>query len=80
MEKNKYDFNGRRDGLWEEYFANGHLHYQGKYINGLYDGEWVKYDTDGSLLFKGHYKKGLIIGFWEWYDGGILEEIIYYIR
>jgi antitoxin component YwqK of YwqJK toxin-antitoxin module len=49
---NKTDRKGRRQGLWEEYYTNGRLHYKGLYKNGFLVGVLEIYTPDGSLWYK----------------------------
>ena len=64
---------GKKDGLWEEYWDNGQLVYKGHYKDGKKDGLWEFYQGPSSLWHKGHYKDGKEEGLWEWFlmDGTV---------
>ena len=47
---------GKKDGLWEEYWDNGQLVYKGHYKDGKKDGLWEWCDKNGKLKTKDHYK------------------------
>ena len=53
---------GKKDGLWEEYWDNGQLVYKGHYKDGKKDGLWEYFDEDGSLTLTEDYKEGELIG------------------
>jgi len=61
---NQRDKNGKRHGLWEEYYSNGIISSKGEYKNGRQHGPWERYHSNGQLSFKGEFKKGKSIGIW----------------
>ena len=56
---------GKRDGFWESYYANGQLNWKGNYINDQLDGPWEYYHENGQLSFKGNYIEGKEQGIFE---------------
>ena len=54
---------GKKDGLWEEYWDNGQLVYKGHYKDGKKDGLWEEYDEYGKRS-RGNYKDGKKDGLW----------------
>jgi hypothetical protein len=68
---NQYDYEGNKEGYWEEYRSNGNLWVKGSYVNGKEDGYWEVYYDNGRLMSKGNYKDGDREGYWEYYyDNG----------
>ena len=47
---NKYNSEGKRDGLWKYYHDNGNIWYEGNYINSKEDGLWKEYNNNGDLI------------------------------
>ena len=41
---------GKKDGLWEEYWDNGQLVYKGHYKDGKKDGLWEYFNKDGKKV------------------------------
>ena len=64
---NQFTHNGKKTGIWEEYYSNGQLYKKGLYVNGLRDGYFEYYGGDGELLYKGYYKDDKMDGIWEEY-------------
>ena len=67
--KSKYGFfeegsvnNGKQEGVWEYYWANGLLGEKGTYKDGKQDGIWKSYDENGQLAVKGTYKNDKLHG------------------
>lgn len=60
---NQFDVEGRRHGLWKEYYNNGQLMYRGEYIHGVHHGPWVWYHIDGILDLKLTYKNRQVVGY-----------------
>ena len=48
----------KRNGKEKEYYYNGKLKFEGKYLNGKRNGEGIEYDDNGELKFKGEYLNG----------------------
>ena len=70
------DENGKRQGLWKEYYSTGELKSEGHYINSNFDGVWKFYFQDQKLELEGSYKDGKKDDVWHWYypDGEIFQE------
>ena len=69
------DHDGKRQGLWKEYYPNGELRSIGKYLNSIMVDEWKFYFEDKRIEMVGSYnKKGKKVGEWLWYypDGSPL--------
>ena len=70
--------NGKKDGLWGEYYKNGQLRTKGEYQNGKRSGHWVFRHETGVLWSEGRFKEGLREGLWKnftedgrlWREGG----------
>jgi antitoxin component YwqK of YwqJK toxin-antitoxin module len=70
---NQYTHDGKKIGIWEEYWSNGKLWYKGSYKNGERDGIWEWYYDNGQLVSKGPYINGKRDGYWEkYFDNGNL--------
>lgn len=62
------DMNGKRQGLWKEYYQTGELRSKGKYVNSNPVGEWKFYFQDKSIEIIGNYdNKGRKSGEWIWF-------------
>lgn len=61
INKNRYNRNGLKTGIWEGYWENGNLSHRGSYINGLMVGYWEYYWPDGELDFIKNYREGVEI-------------------
>ena len=70
------DVDGKRQGLWKEYYPTGELKSQGNYINSNPDGAWKFYFIDQRVEVEGRYKNGKKEGAWYWYypNGETLQE------
>ena len=68
--------NGKKEGPWVVYHANGQLMEKGAYKNGKTEGPWVVYYYNGQLGWKGTYKNGKQEGRWVWYreNGNLKKE------
>jgi antitoxin component YwqK of YwqJK toxin-antitoxin module len=58
---NQYDMDGRKQGLWEDYYDSGNLYSKGNYINGKEEGIWEFYYSKGNLCSKASYVNGCVI-------------------
>jgi hypothetical protein len=58
---NQYTHDGKKTGIWEEYYSNGQLESKGSYKNGLRYGIWEEYYINGNLEFKGLYKNDELV-------------------
>ena len=52
---------GKKEGLWEEYYDNGQLKAKGVYKEGKEDGTWEVFDEQGQLKAKINYRMGIKI-------------------
>jgi len=70
------DEDGKRQGLWKEYYSTGELKSQGHYINSNQEGEWKFYFENQRVEVEGSYKNGKKEGAWFWYypNGDLLQE------
>jgi antitoxin component YwqK of YwqJK toxin-antitoxin module len=70
------DEDGKRQGLWKEYYLTGELKSQGHYINSNQEGEWKFYFENQRVEVEGRYKNGKKEGTWFWYypNGDLLQE------
>jgi len=50
---------GKKDGLWEEYYDNGQLKAKGVYKEGKEDGIWEVFNEQGKLKAKINYRLGI---------------------
>ena len=78
---NQYDMDGRRDGYWEDYWANGRLKSKIEFKNGKRNGIIEYYWTNGNLEYKGSYINGKRDGIWKEYfsngNGELLFKTLY---
>jgi hypothetical protein len=49
---------GKPDGLWTYWYANGRMKEEGHYKQGVKNGMWVEWYPDGELMWKGEYENG----------------------
>ena len=60
---------GKKDGYWESFHANGQLSEKGNYNDGLRVGVWESYHDNGKLWVRGKYTKdGMRDASWEYFD------------
>jgi antitoxin component YwqK of YwqJK toxin-antitoxin module len=50
---------GKKEGLWEEYYQNGQLKAKGVYKEGKEDGAWEVFNEQGKLKAKINYRLGI---------------------
>lgn len=63
---------GKRDGLYQKFYAEGNLYYKVNYKEGKMDGVKTSYYKDGKIMAETPYKKGLIgVGTKEYTSKGI---------
>jgi antitoxin component YwqK of YwqJK toxin-antitoxin module len=55
---NRYDNNGKKNGLWKYFYADGKLQREGTYKHGEENGYFKDYDKDGNLLTTAKYADG----------------------
>ena len=70
------DEDGKRQGLWREFYPTGELKSEGNYIDSKQDGGWKFYFENQKTEVEGRYKNGKKEGTWYWYypNGEILQE------
>jgi antitoxin component YwqK of YwqJK toxin-antitoxin module len=72
--KNRTDRLGRRQGLWEFYYANGNIWFKGLYKNDECNGYSEYYYPNGKLRLKGLYLNDRRNGIFEnYYEDGSLK-------
>ena len=59
--------NGKKHGVWSEYYVNGSLKTKGTYQMGNKHGEWVECKKDGRISSVENYKHGKKNGIWRGY-------------
>jgi uncharacterized protein len=55
---NRYDNNGKKNGLWKYFYADGKLQREGTYKHGEENGYFKEYDKDGNLVTTAKYADG----------------------
>ncbi|CEA07770.1 MORN repeat variant [Arthrobacter saudimassiliensis] len=56
---------GRREGTWRHYAADGRLRSEGPFRDGELDGDWTWYRANGELMQRGGFRRGRKSGVWE---------------
>ncbi len=71
---------GRRSGIWKNYYDNGKLRGEGEYDNNRRTGSWKFYNDNEKLIQTGGYRNGRTEGLWQWHfpDGKLIREEEYY--
>ncbi|MBL4585520.1 MAG: hypothetical protein JKX84_00475 [Flavobacteriales bacterium] len=74
------DPEGRRQGVWKEYYDTGELRSEGKYKDGSRIGPWIFYYQGGKEEQRGEYHKGKPDGEWKWtyQNGNTWREEVFY--
>jgi antitoxin component YwqK of YwqJK toxin-antitoxin module len=68
---------GKKQGDWKEFYDNGRLRAEGKYVNNKRVGKWIYYFENGKIEQTGSYdNRGLYTGDWKWYFEDGSERII----
>lgn len=57
---NRKDKNGLKQGVWKEFYENGIVKLDGRYVDDKKDGYFKEYDKKGSLLSTSKYIKGVL--------------------
>lgn len=57
---NSRDSEGRKQGVWKDYYENGTLHWECTYRNGLKNGYHKVYDSSGNLILLNKYVDGIL--------------------
>ena len=55
----EYWKDGRRVGIYKEWYYSGQLMLEGNYKNGKKDGLWTEWEKDGRLKYRRNYKDGI---------------------
>ena len=63
----KYIYQGKLNGLYQEFYPNGKVYRYANYSFGSLDGKWREYDETGKLVIKGKYKDGKKHGKWHYF-------------
>ena len=74
------DNEGKKRGVWKDYYTSGETKAEGQYENNYRSGKWKFYHKNGQVEQTGDYSRGRITGLWRWYyeDGSILREEQFY--
>jgi antitoxin component YwqK of YwqJK toxin-antitoxin module len=74
------DNEGKRRGLWKDFFATGELKAEGQYDNNFRMGNWKFFNKNAQVEQTGDYSRGRVHGLWRWYyeDGSLLREEQFY--
>ena len=57
--------NGKMEGEWTSFYANGREKLKGKYVNGHPHGEWILWNEEGNVQAKLYFQNGEKTGHWE---------------
>ncbi len=57
---NRKDKNGWKQGVWKEFYSNGIVKMEGRYLDDKRDGYFKEYNIKGSLLSTSKYVKGVL--------------------
>lgn len=63
-----YDADGKRHGVWTQYFPDGRKQSITEYKHGLKDGYSMVYHINGSIYYRGEYQNDQMVGEWDFYD------------
>ena len=78
---NRTDNQGRRQGLWTDFYANGQKRYEGRFKNGKCQGEFKYYDEQGNLKATNTFDKSGDKALHKLYDpNGTLIATGYYLN
>ena len=61
------EVDGKKEGYWVKYYANGNKRSEGEYRDGIRDGKWVYYHKNGNIEREGMFRKGLNEGLYSAY-------------
>ena len=61
------DTDGKRRGLFKEFYPDNSLRAEGVFVDGLRSGEWKFYYHNGQIQEIGSYQEGQPDGIWTWY-------------
>lgn len=67
--------NGKKEGRWEFFYANGQKMLEATYIGGIENGAYNSYRENGVPYYRGFYINGKRANIWEVYDeeGNLVE-------
>lgn len=70
---------GKKEGRWVSYYANGNKMSEGAYRQGLKEGHWLQYWPGGQVKSEGTFSGGKFTGYYVcWHDNGIKQWEGYY--
>jgi uncharacterized protein len=76
---NQLNFDGQRNGPWEEYYGDNKLRYKGNYLNDKRHGSWESFRPSGIMWYKGKFNNGKKIGYCQFFSfDGTLQESKFY--
>ena len=62
------DQEGKRHGVWTQYFPDGKTQSVLEYKHGVKDGYSIVYHSNGSIYYSGEYRNDQMVGTWTYYD------------
>jgi len=70
---------GKRIGIWKEFYPTGEVKVIGQYENGMKSGRWEYFAESGELIQEGSFLEGELHGNWRWYylDGDLHRDESY---
>jgi len=73
--KGQRNSKGQREGIWEEFYPNGNIHWRTPYKGGKMDGIEEGFYENGNIRWRTPFKEGKEDGIAEWFDeqGNITE-------
>jgi len=73
--------NGEEEGIYQVFYENGQIQYDGQTKNNEFVGLWKMYYPNGEIKEIGNYKNDLSVGLWKWYypTDNQLKSIVNYI-
>jgi hypothetical protein len=65
------EVNGKKEGLWVTYFANGNKRSEGAFKGGKKEGKWTLYHKNGNKQSEGTFQDGKYTGYYvSYHDNG----------
>ncbi|HSH02497.1 MAG TPA: hypothetical protein VLL52_08265 [Anaerolineae bacterium] len=62
---------GKKEGMWIEYYANGHKRREGAFKLGKKEGKWILYHKNGVVQSEATFHEGLYTGYYcSYYENG----------
>ena len=66
-----FNKDGKKDGLWTEWYENGQKRYEKTIKDGEIDGLWTNWYINGQKMTERTFEDGELDGLWtEWYENG----------